>query len=147
MKIKSFLIFLMAIISTIPLIATPLIDYIKSPEQTKVESHKPGYVQEEYLAEFTNPWDEGDPNEKIEFRFENASLLTFIDYFAERFKITFLLDEALNPAPAGAGKVEGNKITFSTNKPFSKKDAWGIFTSFLDLGRINGNPRAITSRI
>jgi general secretion pathway protein D len=139
MKIKSLLIFLIAIVST-QLLAMPLIDYIKSDTQLKLEAEKPGYIHDTYLNEFTNPWDEGDPDEKIEFRFENASLSTFIEYFAERFKITFLLDEALNPLPTGAGKVEGNKITFSTNKPFSKKEAWGIFTSFLDLAGLTVIP-------
>ncbi len=122
------------------LFAGPLIDYVKTEEQIKKESETPGYKKEKYLEEFTQPWEDGNPDEKIEFRFENASLATFIDYFAERFNLTFLLDDALNPAPTGAGKVEGNKITFSTHKPFSKKEAWGIFTSFLDLAGLTVVP-------
>lgn len=140
MKIKRILNFLIAATLTTYLPATPLIDYIKSDTEQKIESLKPGYEHETYLGEFTDPWDIGDPDEKIEFNFYNASLSTFVDYFAEKFKIKFLTDEALNPAPAGAGKIEGHKISFTTNKPFSKKEAWGIFTSFLDLAGLTVIP-------
>lgn len=140
MKIKQILIILIAVFLKTYLPATPLIDYVKSDTQQKIESLKPGYVHETYLNEFTNPWEMGDPDEQLEFNFYNASLATFMDFFAEKFNITFLTDEALNPAPAGAGKIEGHKISFTTNKPFSKKEAWGIFTSFLDLAGLTVIP-------
>ena len=133
MKIKLFLPMLVTLFLGSSVNATPLIDHIQSKEEEKQASKNLTYLKEEYLTEFSNPWDYGDPHETIEFKFENATLQTVVKYFEEHFNITFLLDDSLNPAPAGSKPILGNTVSFSTNKPFSKKDAWGIFTSFLDL--------------
>ncbi len=133
MNQKLFLLLLVTITLCTTIWATPLIDHLQTKEEALKASKSKTYLKESYLTEFTNPWDYGDPNETIEFKFENATLKAVIDYFAEHFNITFLLDDSLNPAPAGSKPILGNTVSFSTNKPFSKKDAWGIFTSFLDL--------------
>lgn len=140
MTIK-FLLLLVSIASNFVVHASPLLDSVKTPAQEKKVSEKTTYIKDQYLTEFVNPWDHGDPNEMIEFRFENASLKSFIDYFAERFGITFLTDDILNPAPTGSEPAKlTSKISFTTHKPFSKKEAWGIFTSFLDLAGLTVIP-------
>ncbi len=140
MKIKLFLLLLVTITIWNAITATPLIDHIKTKEEELQESKKPTYLKENYLTEFTNPWEYGDPNETIEFKFESTTLKAVIDYFAEHFNITFLLDDSLNPAPAGSKSISGITVSFSTNKPFSKKDAWAIFTQFLDLSGLTVIP-------
>jgi len=140
MKIKLFLLLLVTVTLWNTITATPLIDHIQTKQEEQLASKSPTYLKENYLTEFTNPWDYGDPHETIEFKFEKATLKTVVDYFAEHFDITFLLDDSLNPAPVGSKPILGNTVSFSTNKPFSKKDAWGIFTSFLDLAGLTVIP-------
>ncbi len=76
--------------------------------------------------------EETDEN-SIEFNFEHADLQNFIKQIEEIFEVTFISDDALNPLPQGKKSVKGNKITFKTNVPLSKKEAWNLFLSFLDL--------------
>lgn len=130
---RLFFSLLVTIITWTYIFPTPLIDHIPTKEEEAQLEKKPTYLKESYLTDSTNLWEYGDPNETIEFKFENATLKSVIDYFAEHFNITFLLDDSLTPAPAGSKPVLGNTVSFTTNKPFSKKDAWSIFTSFLDL--------------
>ena len=117
------------------LLAAPLIDYVQTDAQVKKDASKNrNYQRTEYLNDFTKPWlAAGDPDEKIEFLFESAELSTLVDYFAARFNIIFILDDALSPAPQGGKSILGSKISFRTYEPMSKKDAWSAFTTFLDL--------------
>lgn len=69
----------------------------------------------------------------IEFHFEDADLQNLLDYVAEMYDVTFLTNDLLAPAPKTAKLVKGNKISFKTHKPLTKKDAWDLFLSFLDL--------------
>jgi len=79
------------------------------------------------------PWDNGDPQELVEFNFEDAELSTIISYIETRFNITFILDTVLNPLPPQGKNIAGIKLSFKTNKPLSKKEAWGLFIKFLDM--------------
>lgn len=69
----------------------------------------------------------------IEFHFENTDLQNLVSQVAEIFQVTFLADEAITPLAAGSKTISGNKISFKTQKPLTRKDAWNLFVSFLDL--------------
>jgi general secretion pathway protein D len=79
-----------------------------------------------------------EEEEKIELQFEDADLQNFVQQIAEVFHITFISDENIDPLPQGTGSVKpvaikGNKITFKTNKPLSRREAWDLFVTFLDI--------------
>lgn len=71
----------------------------------------------------------------IEFNFEGASLKNLIQQIEAIFDVTFITDDAINPLPkaAGGAAIEGNKITFKTNEPLTKQQAWDLFITFLDV--------------
>ena len=86
-----------------------------------------------YLGSYLEPWEIGDPNELVAFEFEEAELSSLISYVEDRYKVRFLIDDAIKPLPRGGKATQGTKISFKTNEPLSKKEAWGIFLTFLDM--------------
>ncbi|HTM05981.1 MAG TPA: hypothetical protein VL201_01965 [Patescibacteria group bacterium] len=81
------------------------------------------------------PSDETNEDEKtfIEFNFENADLQNFIRQIQDIFDITFLSDDAIDPLIKGARAVKGNKITFKTERPLSRNQAWELFVTFMQI--------------
>lgn len=75
--------------------------------------------------------------EEIEFHFENASLQNLIAQVEEIFGITFITDDILDPLPKDGKTIKGNKISFKTHKPLTKKQAWNLFVTFLDIAGFN----------
>lgn len=78
----------------------------------------------------------------IEFHFENADLQTLVNQIRDIFHVSFISDESISPLLAGSKTVSGNKISFKTQKPLSKKEAWNLFLSFLDLAGLTLVPEA-----
>jgi len=78
-------------------------------------------------------FEEIDEEDSIEFNFEHADIQNFIKQTEEIFEVTFISDDSLQPLPQGKKSVKGNKITFKTHTPLSKKEAWNLFISFLDI--------------
>lgn len=88
-----------------------------------------------YLGSFLKPWELNAQDKLIEINFENAQLINFIKYFEKEYGLTFILDnviEPMNPPNEGKNPV-GIRISFKTEKPLSKKQAWDLFISFLDM--------------
>lgn len=115
---------------------SPLADEVSRP-LTEEEKDQPIFMDETL-----KPWNLGDPDELLEFRFENAELSSLITYIEKRFGLTFILDDAIKPLPQGGKSAVGTKISFSTNQPMTKKDAWSVFTSFLDMAGLTAQPTA-----
>ena len=69
----------------------------------------------------------------IEFNFEGASLQNLIQQIEAIFDVTFITDDAIEPLPKNTVAIRGNKITFKTNEPLSKQEAWDLFITFLDV--------------
>ncbi len=78
-----------------------------------------------------------EDEEEISFNFENADLSNVVSYVSSLFNVTFLTDDILDPIGPGAKAVSGNKISFKTQKPLSKKRAWDLFVSFLDMAGLS----------
>ncbi len=74
-----------------------------------------------------------EAEDSIEFNFEHADMQNFIKQIEEIFEVTFIPDDALQPLPQGKKAIKGNKISFKTHAPLSKKEAWNLFLSFLDI--------------
>ncbi len=77
------------------------------------------------------PPDEDD--ERIDFQFENTDLKNVIQQVGDLFNVTFVTDDIINPLPQGAAATTGSKISFRTQKSMTKKQAWNMFLSFLDI--------------
>ncbi len=86
---------------------------------------------------------------KIEFNFENADLQSIVDYIAELFDVAFLPEDAIKPMLQNTKGVAGNKVTFKTEKPMTKKSVWALFTTFLDIAglALADTPKADVYRI
>lgn len=69
----------------------------------------------------------------IEFNFEGASLQNLIQQIEAIFDVTFITDDAIDPLPKNTVAIKGNKITFKTNDPLTKQEAWDLFITFLDV--------------
>ncbi|MCX5922789.1 MAG: hypothetical protein NTX86_05700 [Candidatus Dependentiae bacterium] len=78
----------------------------------------------------------------IEFQFENTDLQNVISQVGEIFKVSFIMDEMIDPLPTGAKAIKGNKVSFKTQKPLTKKQGWNLFLSFLDVARFAVIPQA-----
>lgn len=100
-------------------------------EQNEVVS--PQAITEEKIPkeEELLPCQEEEPS--IEFHFENADLEMLINQISELFDVTFVADDSITPMLQGAKTVKGNKISFKTQRPLTRKDAWDLFLTFLDI--------------
>jgi general secretion pathway protein D len=100
-------------------------------EQNEVVS--PQAITEEKIPkeEELLPCPEEEPS--IEFHFENADLEMLINQISELFDVTFVADDSITPMLQGAKTVKGNKISFKTQRPLTRKDAWDLFLTFLDI--------------
>lgn len=76
--------------------------------------------------------DENDEN-LIDVNLENTDLQNILAWISDTFQVNFLTFDALQPIPQGGKAVIGNKVTFKTHKPLTKKQVWELFLTFLDL--------------
>jgi len=106
----------------------------------QTEKHEPKVVSPKQLEKSLDS--EADEIPSIEFHFENTDLQNLVTQIQEIFHVTFLPDEAITPLAAGSKTIAGNKISFKTQKPLTKKDAWGLFLTFLDLSGLALVPQA-----
>jgi general secretion pathway protein D len=72
-------------------------------------------------------------SQMVRFYFEDATLENLVRYIEELYNVKFFMDDDLNPLPQGGSGLKGHKLTFTTNKPLSRKDAWDLFLKFLDM--------------
>lgn len=93
----------------------------------ELQQPSPTRVHQKIAAEQEEP--------TIQFNFEDADLQSLIKQVESLFDIKFITDEAIKPLPAGGKAITGNKISFRTHKPLSKKEAWDLFLTFLDIAR------------
>lgn len=63
------------------------------------------------------------PEDLIEFYFENADLEQLVKQIEDIYDITFITDDTVTPPAQGAvvRPIKGNKISFKTEKPLTKK--------------------------
>lgn len=92
-------------------------ELVSEPEQIKQESKQDIEINQEY----------------IEFSFEDADITNLLAQITEIFDVKFITDDSVEPLGPGSRALKGNKISFKTHKPLTKKAAWGIFLTFLDL--------------
>lgn len=72
----------------------------------------------------------------INFNFENASLELFLKEIEKIFQVSFIYDSQIkveNKDDSASKEINEIKITFRTNRPFTKIQAWAVVDAFLDL--------------
>ena len=85
-----------------------------------------------------NKQEDGSPLEQknddlIEFHFEDADIQNLLAQIEDIFNVSFITDEILNPLGPAGKALKGNKISFKTHAPLTRKAAWNLFLTFLDL--------------
>jgi len=84
---------------------------------------------------------EKNENDRIIFNFEGVDLSNVASYIEKVFNVTFITDEAIKPLPSGSKGLSANKISFKTQKPITKKQAWDLFLSFLNMAGLSIIPQ------
>jgi len=80
--------------------------------------------------------------EVVELNFENADLQNFVKQIESIFEVTFISDDAVQPIAQGRKQIKGNKISFKTEQPLSKKKVWDLFITFLEIAGFAIVPQA-----
>lgn len=106
----------------------------KQAEDAEAEKKIYNSVQ---FGDYLRPWENGSPDELVAFDFEDAALSALVKYIEERYRIVCILDDAINPLPQGGKSIAGIKISFKTNAPLPKKDAWSLFVTFLEMNGLS----------
>ncbi|MFI5332884.1 MAG: secretin N-terminal domain-containing protein [Candidatus Babeliales bacterium] len=102
----------------------------------------PQQVQKDARKSVMPVMSEGEQEATIEFHFEDADLNTLLTYMSDVYNVTFITNDILTPLPKVGKGVSGNKISFKTFKPLTKKTAWSLFVSFLDMAGLTLVPDA-----
>ncbi len=76
---------------------------------------------------------EEEKYERVEFNFENADLKNLVTYVESLFDLNFITDESIEPIKKNGKAISHNKISFKTNEPLTRQQAWNLFTTFLEL--------------
>lgn len=71
--------------------------------------------------------------DKVDVNFEKIDLTNLLSWVEDVYNVKFLSDDAINPTPKDGKNVGGNQISFKTQQPLTKKQAWDLFITFLDM--------------
>lgn len=74
-----------------------------------------------------------DNEETVVFNFEDVDLANVAAYVESLFGIKFIPDDVVNPMGQNSKALSGNKVSFKTQKPMTKKQAWDLFSEFLNM--------------
>jgi len=102
------------------------------PDNASAENNK-GNAENDNNIVLTLPSIKDLDEATIDFYFENADLQNVADYIAELLHISFITDDAVKPMMQGGRGVIGNKISFRSQRPMTKRQAFELFNTFLDL--------------
>jgi len=92
---------------------------------------------------FMEPWNIFQDEGALLLNFANSDILNLLKYFEAEFKVTFITDDAINPIPSGGKSLIGSKINFTSNSPISRKQAWNVFITLLELAGVTLQPSSI----
>lgn len=70
---------------------------------------------------------------EVALNFNNVSLQSIADQMSEIFHVTFLPDDVVKVPDKQIRALAESKISFKTRVAFTKKEAWALFTRFLEL--------------
>lgn len=125
--------------ATAPIMASKETSNIPSSKPKKEKPQKTESIKPIKTQTFDIPEDDIP---SIEFHFENTDLQNLVTQVSEIFNVSFIPDDAIEPLAPNAKTLKGNKISFKTQKPLTRKDAWSLFLTFLDLAGLSVVPQA-----
>lgn len=76
---------------------------------------------------------EDDGDETVEFYFENADIDNLLKQISSLYNVIFITDDMVDPMLPDKKALKGNKLSFKTHKPLTKKAAWDLFLTFLEM--------------
>lgn len=124
--------------SQIKNISEPILEKEENDSQIKPVASK----ENSYLVNSLQPFVDDD-NEKLSMQFENADLMQLLNYLENVFKVTFIIDDYIKPPAQGAKLIAGNKVTFKSRVPLTKKEVWDISLTFLDMAGLAIVPTSV----
>ncbi len=86
-----------------------------------------------------------DEHNKVEVNFEETDLSNITSWISKLFGVSFISNDAITPAPKGAGLIGNNKLTFKSHIPLTKRQVWDLFVIFLDLSGLAVRSSSIRS--
>ncbi len=114
------------------------LELISEPEIALPTPAKKQTDQERKLE--TQARKEQEAEQRFRFYFEDTTLQNLVTYVEQLLKVTFLADDAITPLLQGGGTLQGQKVTFKTNKPLTRQEVWDLFTRLLDLAGLTVVP-------
>ncbi len=108
-------------------------DKKQAEKKPKKEEHKEKKLSTTYMTEYLRPWKTGEENDLLTIHFVDADLTNFVKFIEQKYDVKFLMDDDIQPTPQGGKNVLGNKISFKSNVPMTRKQVWDLFLTLLDL--------------
>ncbi len=102
-----------------------------------------------FLTGFVYPFDATQGAATIQMNFKDVALSELNNFMAKAYDVTFIPDDAITSeapaqpqfgAPPKPLALNTIKLSFHTNKPMTKKQAWDLYTTFLDLAGLTLTP-------
>lgn len=93
---------------------------------------------QEYLSSFVYPFSEEEGKQEIKLYFKDTALSELNQFMSQAYDVSFIPDDAIMPEQLQPGQqkplpLSAIKLSFYTHKPLTKKEAWDLYTSFLDM--------------
>ena len=114
------------------------LELISEPEIAAPTPAKEVTPQERKLEEVARK--EQESEQKFRFYFEDTTLQNLVTYVEQLLNVTFLADDAITPLLQGGGTLQGQKVTFKTNKPLTRQEVWDLFMRLIDLAGLTVVP-------
>ncbi len=111
-------------------------------DPTETDSKSSVYVVS--WNDFVEPWKIFKDEGAILLNFLNADLINLIKYFEGEFKVTFITDDAITPILQGGKSLVGSKINFVSHNPLSRKEAWNVFVTLLEMAGVTLQPGSMS---
>jgi len=92
---------------------------------------------------FMRPWEIFEDEGAILLNFSNVDVINVLKYFEATYKVVFIIDDALQPVVAGGKSLVGSKINFSSHHPMSRKEAWNVFITLLEMVGVTLQPASM----
>lgn len=117
----------------------------KAQDVLSTETKKASDAGSIYLGKYAEPWQGLDPNETMQMNFENKELREFLKFLEDQLKVTFILNDDLQPTPQDLANsvIGGIKISFTSHSPLTLRQAWEIGLTFLEMAGLTPIPTTL----
>jgi general secretion pathway protein D len=114
----------------------PIEDESINNNQTAPQSAYKKYIWNEFM----DPWSIFEDEGSVYINFNNTDLVNVLKYFEDIYKVIFITDDIINPVPQAGKSLLGSKVNFSTNSPLSRREAWNVLMTLLEIVGVTLQP-------